>query len=176
MLKRLLTPTKPVDVCTLQRLEEHPCCAALHEQWRALREQQRTWESARQRATSELSEMNAAGETRPSVLRAARKKLEELEEEGERLQATLLDLAPEMEAAKTAAKLDIRQGLQGDAAAVLQGLLAALEHVAEATGAYQAFCRQSRQLLGGSMLPLGLLDPSLASRIHMTKQTLAKLR
>ena len=109
------------------------------------------------------------------VERQAKRQLEELEGECERLHGELQALTPAVEAAQAQAKVEIRVVLQPDAVTVLQQFLEALEALAEASEAYKAVVRQSYRLLGAGLLPMNLVDHTLASRITQAQKALAKL-
>jgi hypothetical protein len=159
----------------LQHITEHPLVAPLAAQRHTLRERRAVVERDRQAASIALIELRAAGAT-PAAVRTATRRLEELEEEIEIVDNDLRALTPELEAAESAAKSELRTTLQGEAVEVLEAFLAALEQMAAASTTYEAFCRQSHKVLGVSVLPMGLLDRWLASRRTEAHKTLAKLR
>jgi hypothetical protein len=149
--------------------------ATTHRQLRT--EQTRlTAELAEVRKSIVAAERDAPDPLVPSrILRQARQRAEQLQEELEEVRAALFGSSDALEAARGEAKAELRPALKQEAAQLVQNVLRQAEQLLVAQQDLLALDTKARRL--AISLPLrGCVDPFLSGRVKVIRQALARLQ
>lgn len=172
-----IVPAETIDIASMRRLEEHPRLAPLvaqrthlSQQLTAMADQVRALRGALQALPAEDSFMVVTRR------RALEDRVAALERSGAELQEQQRPLWTEIEAMENAVRGEVVPVLTAESIAVLEAYVALLEPLDVAQQAYQAVCVRNRQLVMSTILPPGLLDGYLPSRLDLARKQLVQLR
>jgi DNA repair exonuclease SbcCD ATPase subunit len=168
---------EPLAPPALSTIDDHPIARPLAETHRQLRADQArlTAELDEVRKTILAAERDAPDPLVPSrVLRQARQRAEQLQEDLEEVRVALCASTEALEAARSEAKAALRPALKQEAAKILQNVLTQAERLLEAQQHLLALDAKTRRL--SISLPLGgCVDSCLPGRIKGIRQVLARL-
>ena len=166
--------TKELELVDLRTLEEHPLVQPLYTEYRQLMERLRTLEPEIRTARASF---HAAESHDPSVafpVRTAREARQRIQELDEDLEGTRADLARSfelLEAAKIAARAEIRPLLLQEALEVLQQAETAMEALLQIQSTMQALERHAGRIGVGVGLQTHI-DPMLPQRLQGIKRAI----
>lgn len=170
--------TEPLAPQVLTSIDDHPIARPLAETHRQLRADQArlTAELDEVRKTILAAERDAPDPLVPSrVLREARQRAEQLQEELDDVRVALFASTEALEAARSEAKAELRPALKQEAAQSLQKVLTQAEQLLAAQQDLLACDAKTRRL--DISLPLGgCVDLCLPGRIKEIRQVLARLQ
>ena len=171
------TVSEPLAPQALTSIDDHPIVRPLAETHRQLRADQArlTAELVEVRKSILAAERDAPDPLVPSrILRQARQRAEQLQEELDDLRVALFASTEVLDAARSEAKAELRPALKQEAAQSLQKVLTQAEQLLAAQQDLQTLDAKTRRL--GISLPLGdCMDVSLERRIKAVHLVLAQL-
>jgi DNA repair exonuclease SbcCD ATPase subunit len=169
---------EPLAPQALTSIDDHPIARPLAETHRQLRTEQTrlTAELVEVRKTILAAERDAPDPLVPSrVLRQARQRAEQLQEELDDARVAVFASTEALEAARSEAKAELRPALKQEAAQILQNVLTQAERLLEAQQDLMALDAKTRRL-GISLTLGGCVDSCLPGRIKGIRQALARLQ
>jgi len=159
------------DLFALPRIAAHRAVSGLVEQRRVLKAKRTTMAQDLQAARRRLATLTADPDTTAKDLRLARHRLDHLMESLEDLDSELRALAGPLEEAERAARGELRAPLRAEAAARLQGVIAAMEGLLQAQAALAQVHTQA-QRLGMTLAGAQVLDGLLPARLKSARKLL----
>jgi hypothetical protein len=178
MAKLTEAVVEQVDIAALRTLNDHPRVAPAATTHHQLQTEQRhlTAELVETRKVIIAAESDAPDPLVPSrVLRQARQRAEQLQEELDDLRVALFASTDALEAARSEAKAELRPALNQEAAQIVQNVLTQAERSLEAQQDLMALDAKNRRL-SISLALGGCVDSCLPGRIKVVRQALARLQ